>query len=312
MLYLNAIIVILLVALSAMFSALTLGLMSLNRFELKRKMALGDPRAKKIYPLRKRGNLLLCTLLLGNVAVNATISIFLGSITAGVFAGLIATGLIVVFGEILPQAAVSRYAMDFGARTAWLTWIFIIIFYPVARPIAFMLDKLLGKELPSAYSKQELVMLLKEQQKHEESDLEHQEALIAVHSLLFAETQVKDIMTPKSSIYSTQADQPLTARFLNEARRMAHSRIPVYRKGRIAGILYLKDLVRAKGKVSDIMRRNVEYVKETDKLSRVLRLFRQKRIHLFTVLDAKGKLVGIVTLEDVIEEIIGEIFDEHD
>ena len=83
-------------ALSGLFSGLTLGLMSLNPFVLKRKIKLGNSYAKKIYPLRKQGNLLLCTLLLGNVAVNSVLAVFLGSITVGVIAVIVSTGLIVI------------------------------------------------------------------------------------------------------------------------------------------------------------------------------------------------------------------------
>ncbi len=104
-------IVILLVVLSRIFSGLTLGFFSLNKDDLERKAELGDERAKKIYKLRKNGNLLLCTLLIGNVAVNSTLSIFLGSIVSGFTAGIMATALIVVFGEIVPQASFSRFAL---------------------------------------------------------------------------------------------------------------------------------------------------------------------------------------------------------
>ena len=92
--WITYLIVIVLVLLSGLFSGLTLGLLSLDLFDLRRKVKLGNKDATKIYPLRKQGNLLLVTLLLGNVAVNSTLAVFLGSITAGVFAGLISTGLI--------------------------------------------------------------------------------------------------------------------------------------------------------------------------------------------------------------------------
>src|SRR3989344_3241921 len=87
----NYIIVILLLTLSALFSGLTLGLMSLGPYSLQRKIKLGNPDAKKIYPLRKKGNQLLSTLLIGNVAVNSAIAVFLGSLTAGVVAGFVST-----------------------------------------------------------------------------------------------------------------------------------------------------------------------------------------------------------------------------
>ena len=109
-------IVIGLVILSGLFSGLTLGMFSLGLTDLHTKMKLGDKRAKRIYPVRKNGNLLLCTLLLGNVAVNSTMAVFLGEISSGVFAMLVSTGLIVVFGEIIPQATFTRFALPICAN----------------------------------------------------------------------------------------------------------------------------------------------------------------------------------------------------
>jgi len=149
----NYVIVIFLVSLSGLFSGLTICLFSIDKNELKRKISLGNKEAKKIYSVRKNGNLLLSTLLLGNVAVNSALAIFLGDIASGIIAGLVATGLIVVFGEILPQAIFIRYAMSIGAKTSWLVKIFIFILYPFCWPISLILDKMLGKEIPTVYSK---------------------------------------------------------------------------------------------------------------------------------------------------------------
>ena len=124
---LNYLIVAFLVLLSGAFSGLTLGFFSLNLTSLERKMKLGDKRAKKVYPIRKNGNLLLCTLLLGNVAVNSTMAIFLGTIASGVIAGIVSTALIVIFGEIIPQAVFSRFALTLGANTVWLVRILSLI-----------------------------------------------------------------------------------------------------------------------------------------------------------------------------------------
>jgi metal transporter CNNM len=110
------IIITVLIFFSALFSGLTLGLMGLDKYELKRKVELGNADAQKVYPLRKQGNLLLTTLLVGNVAVNAALSIFLGSIASGLVAGVVATVLIVIFGEIIPQSVFSRFALKLGAR----------------------------------------------------------------------------------------------------------------------------------------------------------------------------------------------------
>src|SRR5690606_38293023 len=118
----------------------------LDPYELKRKIALGDKQAQRIYPLRKRGNLLLVTLLLSNVAVNAALSLFLGSLVSGILAGLMSTVLITLFGEIVPQAIFSRFALSLGARLIWFVYIFTIVLFPICAPVAWALDKILGNE----------------------------------------------------------------------------------------------------------------------------------------------------------------------
>ena len=138
-------IIVILVIFSALFSGLILGLMGLDVYDVKRKMKDGNPYAKKIYPLRAKGNLLLSSLLLGNVFVNAVLSIFLGSIASGLMAGIVATGLIFIFGEIIPQAVISRYALVFGSKTAPIVRVLIFILYPIVYPLSLLLDKMLGK-----------------------------------------------------------------------------------------------------------------------------------------------------------------------
>jgi metal transporter CNNM len=312
------IVVIILLLLSGLFSGLTLGLMSLDTFSLKRKLKLGDKLAAKVYPLRKRGNLLLVTLLLGNVAVNSTLAVFLGSITSGVIAGLVATGLIVVFGEILPQSVFSRYALPFGARMTWLVWIFLIVLYPISLPLSWVLDKLLGGELPTIFSKKEFRLFLEEQKSMEDSDIKKHEFEILQGGLVFAEKQVKDVMTPRVNTFFANKDDILNKTLLKKIHDFGHSRIPVYSKSRdkVVGILYAKDLIMLSSKdkrlVSEIMRKKVEYVNETDKLDQVLKLFQKKKTHVFIVHDDFNGVSGIVTLEDVLEEIVGEIIDEFD
>jgi len=311
----NLVIVIVLIALSGLFSGLTLGLMSLKPHELRRKMRLGSVRARKIFPVRKRGNLLLTTLLLGNVAVNTALAVFLGSLTAGIIAGLVATGLIVIFGEIIPQAVISRHALRFGASTVWLVWIFVAILYPIAWPIAWLLDKALGKELPTVYTKKEITMLIEEQEG--KSDIKEHEVEMAVQSLSLDEIRVHEVMTPIKNVHIIKHDQILTEAFLDRIHRHGHSRMPVAGKTkRFVGILYVKDLVNwgpsPRTRVAKLMRKNVKYVRESDRLGRVLRLFRDTKTHMFGVKNKQGVVVGIITLEDVIEEITGEIVDEFD
>jgi metal transporter CNNM len=311
-------IVIILVLLSGLFSGLTLGLLSLDKNELKRKISLGNKQAKKVYTVRKKGNLLLCTLLLGNVAVNSTLAIFLGNIASGVIAGLIATGLIVIFGEIIPQATFARYALAVGARTAWLVKIFIIILFPICWPIAWVLDKTLGEEMPTVYSKKELMKIVEEHEGSKESDVDADEERIIKGALSFSNKTAEEIMTPRTVIYALKDDAVLNKTLLNKIKKEGFTRIPVYKKtiDDAVGILYAKDLINIKAnrRVEEIYRKGKTLViDKTIKLDILLNTFIKAKTHLAFVQDEYKGLEGVVTLEDILEEIIRqEIVDETD
>ena len=312
------IIVIILIFFSALFSGLTLGFFSLNKDDLKRKVDLGSKKAKLIYSVRENGNLLLTTLLVGNVAVNAALSIFLGSITTGLVAGLIATALIVIFGEIIPQAVFSRYAMDIGARFVPVVRLIRILFFPVCWPIAKGLDKLLGDEMPTVYSKHELIKLIEDHEELDESDIDADEKRIISGALSYAEKTVQDVMTPRTEIMALDKDQKITRYIIDKIKKRGHSRIPVFDEtvDEIVGVLYAKDLVGDiwhNKTVGGMARKNVIFVDHSKLLDDLLNHFKRTRNHLFVVLDEFGGVAGIVTIEDVLEEILGvEIIDEYD
>jgi len=311
-------IVILLVLLSGLFSGLTLGLLSLNKNELKRKISIGNKNAEKVYAVRKRGNLLLCTLLLGNVGVNSTLAIFLGNIASGVMAGLIATGLIVIFGEIIPQATFARYALMIGAKTAWLVKIFIFILLPVCWPLAWILDKTLGEEMPSIYSKKELMKIVEEHEDLKESEVDADEERIIKGALSYSDKNVEGVMTPRTVVYALKLNDVLDERLINKIKEKGFTRIPVYEKtiDNVVGILYVKDLISIKvgTKIGSIYKKeNILKVSNNLKLDEMLNKFIKTKTHLAFIKDEYGGLRGIITLEDIIEEIIKqEIVDETD
>jgi metal transporter CNNM len=309
-----------LVLLSGLFSGLTLGLLSLDTQYLARRARRGDKEAETIYEVRKNGNLLLTTLLLGNVAVNTTLSIFLGSIASGVVAGIIATALIVVFGEVIPQAVISRHAIWFGSRTIWFTKIAIVLSYPIAYPIAYFLDRALGSELPTTYSKSELMDIISEHEGSEHSDLDKDEERILHGALRFSHTSVKEVMTPASNVLSFDENQRLNDEFFAIVTDSGFSRIPVFSgdPSNIIGILYVKDLLVEDDNISiketeEAFEKNYLRVKTTDLLDAVLAKMLKSRNHLAIVVNSNKKYMGVVSLEDIIEEIIQqEIEDEDD
>jgi len=314
----NYIIIAILLVFSALFSGLTLGLMSLSAPELKRKMSLGDKKAEKVYSIRRRGNLLLTTLLIGNVAINSALSIFLGSIASGFMAGLIATGLIVIFGEIAPQAIFSRFALSLGAKTAWLVRIFIIVLYPISWPIAWVLNKTLGEEMATIYSKQELMKIVEEHKAAKRSDVGVDEERIVKGALTFSDKLVKDVMTPKSVVEAFEASTKIDKEFLAKLKNTGHSRFPVYKDklDNIIGILHLARLVGGESmgkKIERFIIREVLFVDENKKLEVVFDAFLTSHQHMSMVINEFGSVVGIITLENILEEIINlEIVDEFD
>lgn len=289
--------------------------MSLSPHELKRKIASGDTRAKRIYGVRKQGNRLLVTLLVGNVAAISTLSLFLESITDGVMAGLLTTFLITVFGEIIPQAVFSRYAMTLGARLAWLVRIILVVFYPVAAPLAWLLDKVLGEELPTIYSRTELMGILEE---HGGSTLKTDEERIARGALTFSDKTIREIMTPRSMVTGIEQDRVLNVSTVEDLRLSGYSRFPVYDESldQVTGILYAQQLIDPdiRGKVVDkVKSASVYFVNEDSRLDHALNAFIKTKNHLFMVVNQFSEFVGVISIEDVIEEILGvEIVDEFD
>lgn len=117
--------------------------------------------ARTIQPVRDHGNFLLCSILLGNVLVNSTFTILLDGLTSGLMAVVFSTLLIVVFGEITPQAICSRHGLAVGAKTIWVTKAVMLITFPLSYPTSKILDYLLGEEIGNVYNRERLKELVK-------------------------------------------------------------------------------------------------------------------------------------------------------
>jgi len=310
-------IVVILLLFSALFSGLTLGLMGTKLDELKRKKELGDAQASSVYRVRITGNLLLTTLLVGNVAVNAVLSIFLGSLTSGVLAAVIATVLIVFFGEIVPQAIFHRYALYLGSKLSWPVQFLIWALYPIAKPIAWTLDTVLGKELPSIYSKSELVKIIEDHEDDPLSAVDQDEERIVKGALTFSDKTIAQIMTPLENVIGFDGERLIDESLQREVRESSKTRFPVYgEKGIPHAMLFSAQLIGNGDlgkKINDIATTDVVKVLETDKLDSLLQKFLKTERHMFVVFNREVEFVGVVTLKDVLEEIIKtEIVDNED
>lgn len=312
----DIIIILALIGASGMFSGLTIGLMGLSVDEVQRAADLGDRDAAKVLPIVKRGNLLLVTLLLGNTAVNATLSIFLGAVVGGgILAGFIATALILVFGEILPAAVLTRHALSVGGKVSGLVRVVIVLFYPIAWPIATVLDRLLGETLPDIMSRIELRHIIETHHRAAESDIDSFDRDIMVGALSLQEQPAEAIMTPSEEVFAVSAKETLTSERIVELKQSGYTRFPVLWDDRVVGVLNIKKLVGTctdEHAVEDYSKDSkIIHVPADSKVDDILYRMIKGKVHMASVADATG-WVGIVTMEDILETLVGqEITDEY-
>ena len=188
---------------SAMFSGLTIGFFGLSRLRLEVETATKDKDAFKILQLRKDSNFLLATLLWGNVGVNVLLTLLTDSVLTGLGAFAFSTIGITIFGEIMPQAYMSRNAMSVGVKLIPVVKFYQALLFPVAKPTAYILDKWLGKEAIKHLREEEVIALLKKHIKAFDSDVDFIEGLGAINFLTLDDIKVIDegeLVDPKSIV----------------------------------------------------------------------------------------------------------------
>lgn len=330
--WLMIILIGLLLTMSGLFSGLNLGLMALDKNELQVIERCGTEQEKfwsrSIAPVRKKGNYLLCTLLLGNVLVNSTLTIFMDELTSGVFAIISSTLAIVIFGEIIPQALCSRHGLAVGASTIYITYLFMGITFPLSFPISLLLDKLLGEEIGNVYDRERLMEYIRVTKDY--NRLEADEMNIISGALKFKNIRVSAVMTPIDDVFMLPYSTTLNFETISLINNSGYSRIPVYENERdnVVGILHVKDLSLIDADhnfplkvVLDFYSHPLFSVFEDVTLDVMLNEFKKGKSHMALVrrvidngiTDPFYELLGVVTLEDIIEELIqAEINDETD
>jgi metal transporter CNNM len=311
--------VLILVVLSAICSGLNVGLMSLDYADLRRKAKLGNMQARRVLPLRRNKHLSLASILLANVAVISATSLVLDKKFNGLVAGIASTLLIVLFGEVLPQALFVRNALVYCARLAPLLRVMIICTYPISKLLQLLLDKLFGFETTHLQSRQELGLLIGEHLRDESSELDEDEVEIMRGALTLSEKRVRDIMTDIKKVYWVTPDTKIDAHKIDEIKAKAWSRIPVFNRQLTTcyGVLLMKDLVDinfndGQFRVDDLPLYPCQVVGSMTALDTTFRKFINGNTHLLPI-ERDDHIVGIVTIEDLLEEIVGhEIEDEID
>uniref|UniRef100_A0A8C7K1F8 Metal transporter n=1 Tax=Oncorhynchus kisutch TaxID=8019 RepID=A0A8C7K1F8_ONCKI len=332
-LWFQIILICCLLVLSGMFSGLNLGLMALDPMELRIVQSCGSEKekkyARKIEPIRSKGNYLLCSLLLGNVLVNTTLTILLDDlIGSGLGAVVASTVGIVIFGEIVPQALCSRHGLAVGANTIQVTKLFMLLTFPLSFPVSKLLDVLLGQEIGTVYNREKLVEMLRVTEPY--NDLVKEELNMIQGALELRSKTVESVMTPLAHCFMIQNDAVLDFNTMSEIMESGYTRIPVFddERSNIVDILYVKDLAfvdpddcTTLKTITKFYNHPVHFVFHDTRLDSMLEEFKKGKSHLAIVQKVNNEgegdpfyeVLGLVTLEDVIEEIIkSEILDESD
>ncbi|KAF4323710.1 hypothetical protein JM18_000786 [Phytophthora kernoviae] len=314
----------LLIIMSAISSGLTLGLMSLDKMGLdvvvragERPGATTDERkkakaAKRILPVRTDGNLLLTTLVLTTVAVNSLLSILMADLTSGLVGFLLSTFLILIFGEIVPQSICARHALVIGSALMPVVHVLRVSLYVFAKPVSFVLDRTVGEEVGTIFTKRELQKLL---EIHVRQKIMHpEEGHIVRGAMSYKDKVVSEIMIPTEKLFSLPISFFALSITLDQ--------------NDVVGIVFTKDLIYvdpnegvpliAFARVFAVAAHRIWLDAQ---LGEVLSVFKMGSTHMALVYDVNNfglgdpfyELKGLVTLEDIMEEILqSKIIDETD
>lgn len=321
------IILVVLLILSAFFSATETAFTSLNRTRLKLLADDGKKSAKKALKHADNYDRLLYTILIGNNIVNLTLAtistlLFSSIITnseslSATLSTIISTIAVLIFGEITPKTLAKEFPEKVAMFVAPIMDFFTIILYPLN--IVFTGWKLLLKKIfkfksEDVITEQELLTYVEEA--NEDGTLDNNETELISSAIEFNDAEVGDILVPRVNVIAVEENTPMKDIRLVFSEH-GFSRLPVYRGSidTIIGMIHEKDFYAAytsgatdiKGIVT-----SMALATEHMKISDLLRSMQKQKVHMATVVDEYGGTLGIVTLEDILEELVGEIWDEHD
>ena len=321
------VLIIILIMMSAFFSAAETAFSSVNRIRLKSMADGGSRGAERALVILKKYDKVLTTILIGNNIVNIAMSSIATMLAVtllgeqyGSLAATIATTLIVLtFGEVMPKSIAKDFAEPICIGISAVLSFLMIIFTPFSAFFIMLkkgVSKLVHKKSSVSVTEEELMAIIDEIE--DEGVLEQQESNLVRSALQFDEITVDEIITPRVSIIAvevTDSAEEVREKFLSEE----YSRMPVYEKtlDNIIGIITEKDFFKEyehKGSdltVRELMQETI-YIPHLLKISEVLKMMQKKKCHMSVVLDQHGGTLGIVTMEDLLEELVGEIWDESD
>ena len=321
------VIIVICVIMSAYFSATETAFSTFNKIRVKTMAEKGNKKAALALKLEDNYDSLISTILIGNNIVN----ILAASLGTLFFTGILAsnadiaatvstvvlTVVVLVFGEISPKTIAKNMPEKFVLFSAPMINFIRIILTPfnfIFKAWQSLLSKIFKSSDDKGMTEEELISIIEEAE--EEGGIDEEESSLIKSAIEFGDLEVSDIFTPRRDITALPADAD-KATIAKTFADSGYSRIPIYEDDldNVIGILYYKDFyTKAYGKnapITDIIK-PVMFVATTQQVNELMKELQERQLHLAVVTDEYGSTAGIVTLEDILEEIVGEIWDEHD
>ena len=316
---------VILVGFSAFFSASETAFSSLNQIRLKSRAEDGDSSAARVLAMAEKYDKLLSTILIGNNIVNiAAASIgtilftqMLGAERGATVSTIVLTIIVLIFGEVTPKSL----AKEMPEKVATAVSPFLVLLMSLMTPLTWLFTqwkKLLGHFVHSGeadtITEGELMTMVSEAEN--DGELTDRESELIRSAIEFDDVEVEEILTPRVDVVAVEDDIPLEE-LAQTFAESGYSRLPVYHGtiDNIIGVVHEKDFYIARlkkaTKIDDLVVPTL-YTTGSTQISQLLRTLREQHHHLAVVVDEYGGTEGIITLEDILEELVGEIWDEHD
>ena len=313
-----------LIAMSAYFSATETAFTSLNRIRMKNKADNGDARAAKTLELAEQYDKLLSTILIGNNIVNITATTIATVLCTNLFhelgptvATVALTIIILIFGEVSPKSLAKESPEKFAMFAAPLLGLLMVILTPLNFLFGQwkkLLSRVFRSQGSDGITEEELVTMV--DQAEDEGGLDQNESQLIRAAIEFNDLEVGEILTPRVDLVAAEegsSEEQIASLFAQSG----YSRLPIYQDtvDNIVGVIHEKDFyaARSRGRVNVAkLRAPVLYTTGNTKISELLRILQRSKAHMAVVVDEYGGTEGIATLEDILEELVGEIWDEHD
>ena len=318
---------VVLVSLSAFFSGTETAFTSFNKTRMKTMAQNGDKKARSVMWVEEHYEKFLSTILVGNNIVNISASTISALLFASLLKGsanvaatvstIVMTVVVLIFGEITPKFLGKDFADNYTLKTAGIVRFLMTVLTPLTAFFSLWrlgLSKVVKSDPALSITEDEIMTMVDEAQS--EGGIDEHEGDLIRSAIEFNDLEVSAILTPRVDIVAIRTDTPM-ADVLELFRTCSYSRLPVYRGSidNIVGVVHEKDFNRLiydgatdfSAAIHDVL-----FITESLKISRLLREFQSAKTHMAIVVDEYGGTAGLVTMEDVLEGLVGEIWDEHD